>query len=136
VGLTLANYLLAMRELVIKCGRFVFKAELFETQTTRLLIKELPLTGNTNIWGEEIFFPVSITAELEENCVEEVDEGHLAYWPPGKAFCIFFGPTPVSTSTRPRAYSPVNVFGKIKGELDKLKEVTQGEIIAVDIMER
>ncbi len=122
-----------MIEITIKCGRYIFEAELFDTNTASMLIKELPVHGNTNLWGEEIYFPLSFTAELENNCMEELDEGHLAYWPPVKAFCIFFGPTPVSTSSKPRAYSPVNVLGKIKGDLDKLREITQGEKIEVDI---
>jgi len=125
-----------MKEITIKCGRHLFEAELFDTQTARMLMKELPLKGDINVWGEEIFFPVSFTAELEDDCVEELDEGSLAYWPPGKAFCIFFGPTPASTSSKPRAYSPVNVFGKIKGEFKKLKEINQGEKIEIDITEK
>lgn len=120
-----------IRVLIIQCGRFKFEAELFDTPTTRMLLNELPLEGNTNVWGEEIYFPVSFTAQLEKNAKEEVDEGSIAYWPPGKAFCIFFGSTPASTSAKPRAYSAVNVFGKIKGNLNDLKQVSQGEKIKV-----
>lgn len=98
------------------------------------MAKEMPLEGNANIWGEEIYFPVSFTAELDAHAKEEVDIGTIAYWPPGKAFCIFFGPTPVSTSAMPRAYSPVNVFGKIHGDLADLRNVSPGEKIKVDLL--
>jgi hypothetical protein len=62
-----------------------------------------------------------------------VDEGDLAYWPTMPAFCIFFGPTPVSTGNRPRAASPVNVFGKIS-DLDRseLKRIVDGEKVFLE----
>ena len=124
-----------IRVIDIKCGRFTFEAELFDTPTTRMLLNELPVSGTTNVWGEEIYFPLSFTAELEHDSTEEVEAGSLAYWPPGKAFCIFFGPTPASTSEKPKAYSAVNVFGKIKGDLTKLKQISQGEKIEVSFSE-
>jgi hypothetical protein len=122
-----------MKRVKINCGRLSFEAELFDTATGKMMVKEMPLEGNANIWGEEIYFPISVTAELEENAQEEVEIGTLAYWPPGKAFCIFFGPTPVSTSSMPRAYSPVNVFGKIQGNLKDLQYVSPGEKVKVDL---
>ena len=124
-----------MRSIAIKCGRFEFEAELFDTPTCRMLLNELPVNGTANVWGEEIYFPVSFTAELENDSTEEVEEGTLAYWPPGKAFCIFFGPTPASTSSKPRAYSAVNIIGKIKGSLRKLKQISQGEKIEIVLSE-
>jgi len=36
-----------------------------------------------------------VEAELE-NGQEVVELGDLGYWPPGQAFCLFFGPTPAS----------------------------------------
>jgi len=118
----------------IKCGRFTFEAELFDTPTTRILVNELPVAGSTNIWGEEIYFPLTFTAETESNAREELEEGDLAYWPPCKAFCIFFGPTPASTSSRPRAYSPVNAFGRIKRDLEDLKQGGQNENIELSLI--
>ena len=111
----------------------MFEAELFSTKTTKLIFDELPLKGQANFWGDEIYFPVSFTAELEEDAQEEVEIGTLAYWPPSKAFCIFFGPTPVSTSTKPRGYSAVNVVGKIHGNLDHLRTISPGETIRVEL---
>jgi hypothetical protein len=121
-----------MRRIKITCGRRTFEAGLLETRTADMVMGALPLHGNTNIWGEEIFFPVPFTAETEDDALEEVEIGSLAYWPPGKAFCIFFGPTPASTSMKPRAYSAVNVFGRILGNPGALREITPGEKIKVD----
>lgn len=123
-----------MKTVLITCGRLSFNAELFDTKTVQLIIDETPLNGKVNIWGDEIYFPVSFTAELEKDASEEVDVGTLAYWPPGKAFCIFFGPTPVSTSSKPRGYSPVNVIGKIHGNLEELRTISPGESIKVELV--
>jgi hypothetical protein len=84
-------------------------------ETADAIWKALPIEGTANRWGDEIYFsiPVSLT---EENARAEVEVGSIAFWPPGKALCIFFGPTPVSKNNEPRAYSPVNVFAKIVGD--------------------
>jgi hypothetical protein len=89
------------------------EAELFDTPTGRAVYEALPLHRNVNRWGEEIYFEVPVHCELEENARAEVNVGDLAYWPNMPAFCIFFGPTPLSTSDQPVAASPVNVFGRI-----------------------
>jgi hypothetical protein len=84
-------------------------------KTAEEVWKALPIKGNANLWGDEIYFstPVSLN---EEHGREEVEVGAIAYWPPGKAVCIFFGQTPVSKHGEPRAASPVNVFAKVLGD--------------------
>ena len=99
--------------IIIKFALSQVEAELFDTPTGRAVYEALPLQRNVNRWGEEIYFEVPVHCELEENARAEVNVGDLAYWPNMPAFCIFFGPTPVSTSDQPVAASPVNVFGRI-----------------------
>ncbi len=123
-----------MKKITISCGGLSFKAELYDTVTTRKMIKAMPFSGSANLWGEEIYFPVSISAELEDDAIEEVEVGTIAYWPPTNAFCIFFGPTPVSTSSKPRGFSAVNICGKIQGDLSGLRSISQGEKIKVDLL--
>ena len=74
---------------------------------------------------------IPVAVEAEEDARADVAVGELAYWPMGSAFCIFFGPTPVSTGTEPRAYSPVNVFGRIEGDTAVLRSVPDGPPIRV-----
>ena len=124
-----------MPKIRIRCGRTTLEAEVYDTPTGRLILNELPITGNANVWGDEIYFPVNLKAEAEKDAMEEVEEGTLAYWPPGKAFCIFFGPTPVSTSSKPKAYSPVNVFGRVISDMGGLRNVVPGERITVEWIE-
>lgn len=123
-----------MKRVRISCGRLSFDAEFLETNTTQMMFEEMPLSGSVTFWGDEIYFPISVTAELEENAVEEVEVGTLAYWPPTQAFCIFFGPTPVSTSSKPKGFSAVNVVGKILGNLAELSSISPGEQIKVELV--
>lgn len=106
-------------------------AEMEATATSEKILAALPLEGKANTWGEEIYFEIPVNADLEEDAIEEVDVGTLAYWPTGRALCIFFGPTPVSTSDLPRAYSPVNVVGKFTGDVSALRKVRAGAVVKV-----
>jgi hypothetical protein len=99
--------------IIIKFALSQVEAELFDTPTGRAVYEALPLQRNVNRWGEEIYFEVPVHCALEEIARAEVNVGDLAYWPNMPAFCIFFGPTPASTSGQPVAASPVNVFGRI-----------------------
>ncbi len=120
-----------MKKIIIKTADMSIEAELKDTPTAEMIFKSLPLDGNANVWGDEIYFEIPLDLELEPEAQEEVEIGDLAYWPSGNAFCIFFGPTPVSKDERPRAYSPVNVFGKITEDAILFKNVSQGEKIQV-----
>ena len=109
-------------------------AELFEErspQTVKALWAVLPITARANTWGNEIYFSIGIKI-ARENANEVVEKGALAYWPPGEAFCIFFGPTPASKDNEIRAASPVNIFGKISGDPEIFKKVRHGDEIVID----
>ena len=58
-----------------------------------------------------------------------VNLNDVAYWPSGKAICLFFGPTPIGKKGEIKPYSPVNVIGKIinpdKNILSKMNEGTK-----------
>ncbi|MBO3801139.1 MAG: cyclophilin-like fold protein [Thermoproteota archaeon] len=99
-------------------------------KTAEGILKALPFTSEANRWGDEIYFETPVKLD-EESSKVEVEEGDVAYWPPGRAMCIFFGPTPVSKGNKILAYSPVNVFGKVIGDYSILKEVKDGEKVQV-----
>lgn len=121
-----------MKILKIISGNYEWEAELYKTPTAELIWDSLPLEGPANVWGEEIYFTIPVDTPQEGSAREIVDLGDLGFWPVGNAFCIFFGPTPVSSGMEPRACSPVNVFGRITTDLTDLKKVTQGEIVKVE----
>jgi hypothetical protein len=80
--------------------------------------------------GDEIYFSTPVSLH-EEHARAEVEVGAVAYWPPGKAVCIFFGKTPASKHGEPRAASPVNVFAKVVGDLTTLRKVQDGDQITL-----
>jgi len=91
----------------------------------------LPIEARANTWGDEIYFSIPVH-HGEENSKETVELGDLGYWPPGNAFCIFFGPTPASRGDEIRPASPVNVFGKVIGDPKVFKKVRGGAKIRIE----
>lgn len=100
-------------------------------ETADVIWNALPLEGAANIWGDEVYFPIPIIQYLE-NPKEVVDLGDVCYWPPGNAFCFFFGKTPVSRGDEIRAASPVNVFAKIEGDPKVFRGVKDGESVRLE----
>ena len=107
----------------IKIGKLSMDAELNETPTAKKIADALPIKTGFNTWGDEIYFSIPVKATPEKDAREIVAVGELGYWPPGTAFCIFFGPTPASTDNRPRAASAVNIIGKVLGDATQFKKV-------------
>ncbi len=101
-------------------------------KTAELILKALPIDARGNRWGEEIYFSIPVQYG-EENSSEVVEKGDLAYWPPGNAFCIFFGKTPASTGDEIRPASAVNVFGRILGDLSRFSELSSGSRIRIEL---
>jgi len=108
------------------------EAELGTSATAVKILEALPFEGTVNTWGNEIYFTIPVTVQQEPDARAEVEIGEIAFWPMGKAFCIFFGPTPVSRDEKPRAYSPVNVFGRVLGDGTALKGIANGARIRVN----
>ena len=91
----------------------------------------LPIKGKANRWGDEIYFSIPVDLK-EEKSRAEVEVGSVAYWPPGKALCIFFGATPVSKHGEPRAYSPVNVFARVVSDPTVFKRVRDNDEVLLE----
>ncbi len=122
-----------MAKIMIIAGDIMLRAQLYDTPTARAIEQILPVQGTVSTWGNEIYFNIPLEQELEPDARRDVEVGELGYWPEGPSFCIFFGPTPVSTSENPRAYSPVNVFGRTLEDPKSLRGVQNDEPIRVDI---
>jgi len=99
------------RAIRITAGSVSAEAWLNDSQTAGAIWEALPIEAKGETWGDEIYFGIGLTAAAEAPR-EVVDSGDLGYWPPGRAFCIFFGPTPVSHGDECRPASPVNVVGR------------------------
>jgi len=106
----------------ISLGQIVVTATMNQSETARLVLAALPFESTAQRWGREVYFETPITAELE-NPQAEVAAGTVAYWPPGKALCLFFGQRP---------YSPVSPVGMIEGDPNVLAEVPEGQTVRVE----
>ena len=82
-------------------------------KTVNEFVEKLPFTINLNIWGDEIYTSESPIIQSEENAKHIVSLNDVAYWPTGKAICLFFGPTPIGKPGEITPASPVNILGKI-----------------------
>lgn len=119
------------RRIRIKAGLIEVVAELNDTKTAQAIWEALPIKGHVNLWGEEIYFSIPLSLELEDG-QELVSIGDLGYWPQGSAFCVFFGPTPISQGDKIRPASPVTVIGKVTGDTGVLRQVASGTEITIE----
>lgn len=107
-----------------------FLAELNDSPLAEAILQQLPTQVRMSRWGEEYYGSVGLDAENGPEAVEVVEVGDLAYWPPGDALCIFFGPTPASTGDEPRAASAVTVIGRIVSDNVKKLRTTSQSVLA------
>jgi hypothetical protein len=120
------------RKIKIIAGNVIAEASLINTSTADAIWNVLPLESKCNLWGDEIYFTVPVSHKLEKEACEIVEKGDLAYWPQGPAFCIFFGPTPISKGDEIRPASAVNVFGKVIGDPTIFKQVSSDAPVRVE----
>ncbi len=118
-------------QIVITTGRVCVQAELDDTPTAKAVAEALPIESEVTRWGGEVYFSIPVEADLEDGAREVLEAGELACWPSGNVFCIFFGPTPASIGSEIRAVSPVNVVGRVCGDLEPLWKITHGSSISM-----
>jgi hypothetical protein len=111
-----------MNGIRITLGDLTVTATLNDSNTARLLHGLLPFRASAQRWGDEVYFQTPLDAD-EEAPQADVPSGTLAYWPPGKALCLFFGERP---------YSPVNIIGRLQGDPKVLAKVQDGDAVCVE----
>ena len=119
----------------IRAGDIELEGVLNDSPTSKLILEKMPIESSGNLWGNEIYFSIPVNSESSENLSDKVQLGDIGFWPVGKAFCIFFGPTPANHGDEIRAASKVNIFGKVIGDLEILRRVSDGEKIFVEKVE-
>lgn len=124
-----------MNKIRISAGQVFATAVLKENATADSIWKALPLEASANTWGDEIYFGIPVRQEEADDATDVVEIGTLGYWPPGHAFCIFFGRTPASRGSECRAASAVNVVGKIEGDATVFKKVRSGAKVRLEKLE-
>ncbi len=120
------------KKIKITAGNVEAQALLNESPTARKIWEALPIEVRGNTWGDEIYFGIPVKASLEKSAQEVVEICDLGFWPPGQAFCIFFGPTPASQGNEVRPASAVNVVGRIVGDARVFKKVPSGAKVKIE----
>ena len=113
-------------EIIIRAAGIEARAELDDTPAAQAIGQALPLTARANTWGNEVYFRVPVSRELDETAAELVETGDLGYWPSGNAFCIFYGPTPISGPGEIRPASAVNIVGRVTSDAKEFFNVPDG----------
>jgi len=119
------------RKIRITAGSVSVEAELNDSKTAAAIAAALPIQARGQTWGDEIYFDIGL-ALAAEGPREVVEMGDLGYWPPGQAFCIFFGPTPMSRGDEIRPASAVNVVGCVVGDPRSFKSVRSGARVTIE----
>jgi hypothetical protein len=112
-------------------GNQRLQAELNDSPTAKKLSDALPMELSLSRWGDEYYGACGVKAGLGDGARTRMAVGEIAYWPPGNALCLFFGPTPASSGSEPEAASEVNPVGRIVSDCAPLK--TAGGSIKVRI---
>ena len=119
------------KNITIRAGDVALDAELNDTDTAGAIWAALPIHANGSTWGDEIYFQIEVEADLEDG-QETVELGDLGYWPPGSAFCLFFGRTPASQGDEIRPASEVTIVGRILNDTEPLKRVESGSLVTIE----
>lgn len=122
----------AVKPIRIILGDLILDAQLNDSPTAQKIWEALPIETSFSTWGDEIYFSIPVAMELESDAQEIVESGDLGYWPSGNAFCIFFGPTPMSSEGEIRPASAVNMIGRIADDAAQLKERMSEKLIRVE----
>ena len=107
---------------IIGKGRIKATLDDRSPETAKTIYNNLPLEGEANIWLDEIYFDIPLKLEYE-NPSPTTKKGDLSYWPPGSAFCIFYG------NSQPA--SDVNNIGRVEGNLELFREVENDDKIVI-----
>jgi hypothetical protein len=92
-------------------------------ETVKKIVMNLPIKTYMNQWGEELYSDDTKIDVKYENPKKEVEIFDVAFWPEGKAICLFFGPTQISKIDKILPYSPVNVIGRVINPVQNTIEV-------------
>src|SRR5688572_4207321 len=119
------------RAIRITAGGVTLAGELNDSRAAAAIAARLPIAAKAETWGDEIYFGLGFAAPSDAP-QETVALGDLGYWPPGQAFCIFFGPTPMSQGDEIRPASAVTVVGRVSGDARAFRKVRAGAGVTIE----
>ncbi len=120
------------KQIRVNADGVTLTATLNQSATASKLWSVLPIVSHVQTWGDEIYFSIPLHEPEANDAQDTVDKGAVAYWPPGNALCLFWGPTPISRGDEIRPASAVNVIGQLSGNLDLLPSIASGSEIRIE----
>ncbi|MEW4488647.1 cyclophilin-like fold protein [Thalassoglobus sp. JC818] len=115
----------------IVLNNVTLRAELNDSETAQAIAKALPLEAKANWWGDEIYFQTPVACDPEPDARADFGIGELGYWPPANAFCIFYGPTPISNGGKPKMANRGNPIGWLTDGTEKLHKIIKAATVRV-----
>ena len=107
-----------------------------DTPAADAVWRTLPLRVPASTWGDEIYAGIGVDVDPPLEATDVAAVGDLAIWPPGRAICIFFGPTPASRGTEPRAASPIAPVGRIDDpDVAALRRACSGATLTIEALD-
>jgi len=123
-----------MSKLIIRTRNDEVVAELDDSDISNAIWLSCPHKLDINMLGSMIYCEMPLNVILpKEGRTTKLETGDVAYWPGPGAFCIFFGPTPLSGEDRqPVAPYPVIKIGKLLGDYSGLEEAGDRQWLVLD----
>lgn len=114
-----------------RCGEF--PGELDGSDISNAIWLSNRLTFDINMLGGMMYGELPLDVILpKEGRTTQLETGDIAYWPGPGAFCIFFGPTPLSGEDgQPVAPFPVIKIGKMIGDCSGLEDAGDRQMITI-----
>ena len=120
-----------MKKALIKTGHYKIKIDFLDTHTANVIYSKLPIIGNVNFWGNEVYFYTDLKIKIEKDARQIVEKGEIAYWPQGDAIAIGYGPTPISINQEIRLASDCNIFARTGFDLKQLNSLKEQQEILI-----
>ena len=121
-----------MKKLILKFNSKLFKINLRNTETSRLIANSIPINSKIQIWGEEVFFNTNLQIKLEDDAKEVMKLGELAFWTEGSAIAIGYGKTPVSIDQEIRLIGPCNIWADGNFKKSDFDNIKTGDDISLE----
>lgn len=119
-------------QLRLRSGAVVLTVTLRDTPTAQAIAAMLPIESQINTWGDEVYFRVPVSAELEDDARDVVQPGELAFWLEGQCIAIGFGPTPISRGDEIRLAARTNIWGDTADDVRILKQLQAGDRVRLE----
>lgn len=122
-----------MSEMTVRTRSGAFPAELDDSDISNAIWLSLPFSMEINMLSGMIYCECPLSAILpKEGRVTKLDTGDIAYWPGPGAFCIFYGPTPLSGEDgKPVSPYPVIKIGRMTGDCSDLEHSGDGQKLSL-----